>query len=106
MVCRLKKDLYGLKQAPRTQYAQLDNYLAKLGFSKGTTYSNFYLKEIENGLHIIVIFYNEIIFGGNDEASDNFSKEMKNDFKMSMVGEMKLFLGMQIVKNIDGTFIS
>ena len=97
MVWKIKKDLYGLKQAPRTWYARLDNYLAKLGFAKGTTYRNLYLKEIENGLLIIVIFVDDIIFGGNDEASDKFVEEMKNEFEMSMIGEIKFFLGLQIV---------
>ena len=44
MVCKLKKALYGLKKAPRTQYARFDNYLVKLGFPKGTTNINLYLK--------------------------------------------------------------
>ena len=58
MTCRLKKYFYGLKQAPRTWYTRLDKYLTKLGFVKGTTNNNLYLREIENGLLIIVIFAN------------------------------------------------
>ena len=49
---------------------RLDSYLEKLGFDKGMTSSNLYIKEIEDGLLIIVIFVNDIIFGGNDESSD------------------------------------
>ena len=60
MVCRLKKALYGLKQAPRTWCARLDKYLTKLRFAKGTLESNLYLREIENGLLIIVIFVDYI----------------------------------------------
>ena len=76
MLCKLKKSLYGLKQAPRTQYARLDSYFKKLGFAKGTIDNNLYLKEVENGLLIIVIFFDDIIFGGNDEVTDNFVEEM------------------------------
>ena len=76
MVWKLKKALYGLKQAPRTWYARLDKYLAKLGFAKGTTKSNLYLKEIEDGLLIIIVFVDDIIFSGNDEASNKFSEDM------------------------------
>ena len=94
MVWRLKKSLYGLKQAPRTWYARLDKYLAKFGFSKGTTNKNLYLKEIENGLLIIIVFVDDIIFWGNDEARNKFSEDMKNEFEMSMIGEMKFFLGL------------
>ena len=74
MLCRLKKALYGLKKAPRTWYVRLDSYLAKLGFAKGMADNNLYLKDIEDGLLIIVIFFDDIIFGGKDEASDKFSR--------------------------------
>ena len=89
-----KKSLYGLNQAPSTWYAWLDSYFANLGFAKGMTDSSLYLKVIENGLLIIVIFFDDIIVGVNDEASDKFVEEMKNEFEMSMIGEMKLFLGL------------
>ena len=94
MICKLKKALYELKQAPRAWYVRLDKYLEKLGFAKGMTDSNLCLKEIENGLLIIVIFVDDIIFWGNDEESDKLSEEMKNEFEMCMIGEMKFFLGL------------
>ena len=55
------------------------------------------MKEIEDGLLIIIVFVDDIIFGGNDEASKKFSEDMKNGFEMSMIGEMKFFLGLQII---------
>ena len=94
MVCRLKKALYGLKQAPRTWYARLEKYLEKLGFAIGTTHSNLFLKKIEYGLIIIIIFFDDITFGGTDEAIKKFSEDMKNEFEMSMIGEIKKFLGL------------
>ena len=97
MVCKLNKALYGLKQAPRTWYARLDEYLVNLGLAKGTVHSSLYLKEIEDGLLIIIVFVDDMIFCGNDEASNKLSKDMKNEFEMSMIGEMKIFSGLQIV---------
>ena len=47
-----------------------------------------------------------LIFGGDDEASNKFLEYMKNEFEMSMIGEMKFFLGLQIVQNKEGIFIS
>ena len=43
---------------------------------------------------ILVIFFNDIIFGGNDEESEKFAEEMKKEFELSMIGEMKYFLGL------------
>ena len=94
VVFKLKKALYGLKQAPRTWYARLDKYLAKLGFYKGRKNGNLYLKKIKDGFLIIIVFFHDIIFGGNDEANKKFQEDMKNVFKMSMIGEMKFFLGL------------
>ena len=44
-----------------------------------------------------MVFLDDIVFGGNDEASEKFSKEMKNELEMSMISEMKYILGLQIV---------
>ena len=77
IVYRLRKELYSLKQAPITWYARLEKYLTKLGYKKGMVDSNLYWKEIDDGLMILVIFFDDIIFGGNDEESEKFAKEMK-----------------------------
>ena len=45
-------------------------------------------------------------FGGNDEANKKFSEDMKNEFEMSMIGEMKFFLVLQFFQNKEGIFIS
>ena len=68
--------------------------------------SNLYWKETNDGLMILVIFVDDIIFGGNDEESKNFVEEMNKEFEMSMIGEMKYFPGLQIVQNKEGIFIS
>ena len=46
---------------------------------------------------ILVIFFDDIIFGGDDDESDKFVEEMKKEFEMSTIGEIKYFLGLQIV---------
>lgn len=94
MFCKLKKVLYGLKQEPIAWWARLDKYLKKKGFAKGIADSNLYLKEIENGLLIVEVFVDDIIFGDDEEASEAFAIEMKKEFEMNMIGEMKYFLGL------------
>ena len=86
-----------MKQAPKTWYASLDKHLTNLGYRKGMENTNLYWKEIDVGLMILVIFVDDIIFGGNDDESDKFVEEMKKEFEINMIGEMKYFLGLHIV---------
>ena len=53
------------------------------------------------------MYVDELIFGSNEESlSQNFAKEMSKEFKMSMIGELTFFLGLQISQDSTSTFIS
>jgi hypothetical protein len=54
---------------------------------------------------IIEAFVNGIIFVGNDGLFKNFLEEMRSEFEMSMISEMKFFLGLQITQTKQGIFI-
>lgn len=54
---------------------------------------------------IIEVFVDDIIFGGEDKLCIEFSKNMEKEFEMSMIGEMKFFLGLQITQTDKGIFI-
>lgn len=104
-VRRLRKALYGLKQAPRPWYERLHSYLIKVGFIRTSDNCNLYMKqEKEIGLLIAEIFVDDIIFGGDDKLSDDFVEAMK-EFKMSMIVEIKSFIGLQVSQLKGGIFI-
>ena len=97
MVCRLHKALYCLKQAPRAWYERLHNYLVKIGFEKTDNNNNMYLKtKGGKGILLAIIFVDDIIFGGQDGLCNAFANEMKKEFEMSMFGEIKFFVGLQV----------
>ena len=103
----LKKVVYGLKQAPRAWYSQLGKYLRKKGYKKGNTDNNLYNKEEHDILIIVEICVHDIIFGSdNDHLSKQFAQSMQNEFEISMFGELKFFLGLQISQSDKGIFIS
>ena len=98
---------YGLKQAPRAWYERLHNYLVKIGFEKTNENNNLYLKtEKGKGILLAEIFVHDMIFGGPDTLCKNFSQEMMNEFEMSMFGEIKFFVGLQINQLKNGNFIT
>nr|GFA40849.1 hypothetical protein [Tanacetum cinerariifolium] len=78
-VYRLKKALYGLKQAPRAW----------------------------GDILLVQIYVDDIIFGStNLNLSKRFEKLMHSKFEMSMMGELKFFLGIQIHQSPRGIFIN
>jgi hypothetical protein len=54
----------------------------------------------------VQIYVDDIIFGStNASLCKEFSKLMKDEFEMSMMGELKFFLGIQINQCKDGVYV-
>src|SRR3954467_11212230 len=97
MVYSLHKDLYGLKQAPRAWYDTLMNFLRKKGFKPGTTDPTLFTRSYNGDFFVCQIYVDDIIFGcTNTEISKEFAKMTSKKYEMSMMGELKFFLGLQI----------
>ncbi|GJW42549.1 retrovirus-related pol polyprotein from transposon TNT 1-94 [Tanacetum coccineum] len=79
-VYKLKKALYGLKQAPRAWYDMLSNFLISQHFTKGSVDPTLFTRKAGNELLL-----------------------MTTKFKMSMMGKMSLFLGLQISQSSRDT---
>jgi hypothetical protein len=61
------------------------------------------------GTHKLIaqIYVDDIIFGATlDSLAHDFSKEMKQEFEKSMIGELNYFLGLQVKQIAKGIFIS
>nr|GFB51613.1 hypothetical protein [Tanacetum cinerariifolium] len=78
-VYKLKKALYGLKQAPCAWYDMLSSFLLSQDFSKGSVDPTLFIRRNGNDLLL---------------------------FKMSMMGKISFFLGLQISQNSRGIFIN
>nr|GFA72180.1 integrase, catalytic region, zinc finger, CCHC-type, peptidase aspartic, catalytic [Tanacetum cinerariifolium] len=89
-VYQLKKALYGLKQAPRPLYDEL----SKILLSKGSIDPNLFITKHRGDILLVQIYVDDIIFGStNPNLSKRFEKLMHGKFEMSMMGELKFFLG-------------
>ena len=106
-VFRLNKALYGLKQAPRAWYDTLKEFLMKKGFKPGSLDPTLFTKSYDGELFVCQIYVDDIIFGCTDQRySDEFAYMMSEEYQMSMMGELKFFLGLQIRQQHNGIFIS
>ena len=106
-VYRLKKALYGLKQAPRAWYDELSNFLVSKGFSKGSIDPTLFINKKGDDILLVQVYVDDIIFGStNLKLSKKFEKLMHSKFEMSMMGELKFFLGIQIHQSPRGIFLN
>lgn len=106
-VLRLHKALYGLKQAPRAWYSRIDEFFLKENFSRSDNDHALYTKEVHGKLLVVCIYVDDLIVTGDDENMvEEFKTVMKREFEMSDLGLLNYFLGMEIVQNQEGIFLS
>ena len=106
-VCKLKKALYGLKQAPRAWHARIVSYLVSIGFYMADADHSLYVRKNEHGIVIICIYVDDLIVGGDNEDEIAHVKTlMKQEFDMKDLGELRYFLGIEIVRTKEGIWLS
>jgi hypothetical protein len=105
-VYKLRKALYGLKQAPRAWYGRLTGFLFERGFEMGKVDQTLFLLRQGRDILIVLVYVDDIVFGGSSNSLVvRFANDMSREFKMSMMGELQFFLGLQIKQSKEGTFV-
>ncbi|GJS65506.1 retrovirus-related pol polyprotein from transposon TNT 1-94 [Tanacetum coccineum] len=106
-VYKLKKALYGLKQAPRAWYDLLSSFLLSQKFSKYTIDPTLFTRKEGKHILLVQIYVDDIIFASIDSSlCETFSEIMCSKFKMSMMGKLSFFLGLQISQSPRGIFLN
>ncbi|GKC41975.1 retrovirus-related pol polyprotein from transposon TNT 1-94 [Tanacetum coccineum] len=106
-VYKLKKSLYGLKQAPRAWFDMLSSFLLSQEFFKGAVDLTLFTRKAGHDILLVQIYVDDIIFASTAPAlCDEFANIMSSKFKMSMMGKMSFFLGLQISQSLRDTAIT
>ncbi|KAJ9558174.1 hypothetical protein OSB04_012788 [Centaurea solstitialis] len=106
-VYKLRKALYGLHQAPRAWYDTLSSYLLENKFERGVIDKTLFIKRTKTDMLLVQIYVDDIIFGSTkDDMRKEFEELMHKKFKMSSMGELTFFLGLQVKQKADGIFIN
>ena len=107
-VYKLKKALYGLKQALRAWYKWIDSYFVEHGFQRCPLEHTLYIKFIDLGDILIVCLYvDDLIFiGNNSKMIIKFREAIRSFFKMTNLGLVSYFLGIEVDQQDHGISIS
>jgi hypothetical protein len=102
-VLHLVKALYGLRQAPRAWYAKLDESLLRLRFQRSTSEHAVYLRGAGDRRLVVGVYVDDLIIaGGNQVDIDTFKQEMHSTFKMSDLGRLHYYLGLEVSQSEEG----
>nr|GEX85316.1 ribonuclease H-like domain, reverse transcriptase, RNA-dependent DNA polymerase [Tanacetum cinerariifolium] len=98
-VYRLIEALYGLGQAPRSWNIKLDNTLKSLDFKKCTLEKAIYTKRSKDSTQLIGIYVDDLIITGTPKKEiDKFKAQMEEKFKMSYLGLLAYYLGIEVTQ--------
>ena len=102
-VLRLKKALYGLHQAPRAWNEKLDKTMKSLSFKKSSSEPAIYLRRNSKSQLVVGVYVDDLIITGtNCEDIKLFKKQMAVVFKMTDLGLLKYYLGIEVRQITQG----
>nr|GFC00291.1 putative reverse transcriptase, RNA-dependent DNA polymerase [Tanacetum cinerariifolium] len=104
--CRLKKSLYGLKQSPRAWFGRFTLAMKMYGFKQSNSDHTLFLKNRKNYVTCLIIYADDMVITENDEEEIKRLKEgLFIEFEMKDLGNLKYFLGIEVLRSPKGIFI-
>jgi hypothetical protein len=105
-VCRLKLSLYGLRQSGHNWNRTLDSAFKELGFTRLISDQCVYLrrKTPTSSPTIVAVHVDDMtLFAQTDAELSRVKGELSSKFTVTDLGELKTILGMEIVRNANGS---
>jgi hypothetical protein len=105
-VLKLHKALYGLRQAPRAWNAKLNTSLVQLGFSRCRSEHGMYTRVRSNSRLVVGVYIDDLLIVGECvKEIDQFKDEMKQLFRMSDLGPLSYYLGIEVKQGWHGVVL-
>ena len=105
-VYKLNKALYNLKQVPKALYERFTNFLIEKGYMRERVDKTLFIRHFDLGIIITQVYVDDIVFGSTSPSKvQEFFNQMRQEFEMSMVGELNFSLG-QWQSNLNVGFLS
>jgi hypothetical protein len=96
------RDLYS-SSLPARRYVLV---LASTSSEMGKVDKTLFILKQGDDILIVQVCVDDIVFGGSSHSLVAwFAKDMSKEFKMSTIGELQFFLGLQIKQAKEGTFV-
>ena len=104
-VCRLNKGLYGLKQSALLWNRTLVKALLKMGFRQMQSDPCIFTMHRKGRMLILAVYVDDMLVAREDDDDLNHVLEqLKKDFTIEDIGEVKQCLGIEVEKDAVGNF--
>ncbi|WVZ90924.1 hypothetical protein U9M48_037176 [Paspalum notatum var. saurae] len=102
-VLRLRKALYGLRQAPRAWNQKLDTVLKEMEFKRCESEHALYTRRAEHGQLVVGVYVDDLVItDASKKEIEAFKAQMKKTFRMSDLGLLTYYLGIEVEQRKDG----
>ena len=93
--------MYGLKQSSRQWYKRFDKFILGQKYIKSKYDHYVYLHKVQDGSFIYLLLYVDdmLIASKNLGEIEKLKARLNKEFEMKDLGEAKIILGMEIIKN-------
>lgn len=93
-------------QSAKSWYDKLTNLLYHQGFQQGKADPCFYMR-LKNGQYQYILTYVDdlLIYCQHKEDINEIANKLKSEIEIKELGEVKYYLGMEIEKHNDGSFL-
>ena len=98
----LQKAIYGLVQAARQFWKKIVDKMQEGRFKLSEADPSMLYKEDEKGVHIIIIYIDDMLIIGKEEAIDDAIKVLQGHVQVKDPTSLEDYLGVQIVQSDDG----
>lgn len=107
MACRLPKSLYGHKHAPRQWNIKLCDAIVEHDYVQSKfDYSRFF-KKVDFDIVILLVYVDDlIIIDSTQKLVDELQFVLEQNFEMKDLGELRYFLGLEILRSTYGIVLS
>jgi hypothetical protein len=103
--CLLKRSLYGLKQSGRVWNKVIDDFFKKRGLVQLSSDACLYKGFFAGGEIFILLYVDDMIIAcEKEEQYRHFVGELEKTYKISSLGNLKMYLGIEVTRLEDGHF--
>ena len=96
-----------MKQSPRAWFRRFTTAMKRFGYKQSNSDHTLFLRRSGKQITCLVIYVDDmVITGNNPKEIDRLRSKLFQEFEMKDLGQLKYFLGIEVLRSRKGIFIN